>query len=137
MKLPTSDWFIDKDYWKANRSFIWNKKSIEKSATYAADISKLLEIKPGESILDLACGFGRYSLPLAKLGYSVTGVDLNESFIQEASEKANEMNLNAQFDCVDMREYIKLAGFDNIIIMYNSFGYFQDTEDDKKVIQNC
>ena len=137
MELPASDWFIDKDYWKANRLFIWNKKSIEKSAICASDISKLLEIKPGESILDLACGFGRYSIPLAKLGYSVTGVDLNESFIQEASEKANEMNLNAQFDCADMREYIKPAGFDNIIIMYNSFGYFQDPEDDRKVIQNC
>lgn len=137
MDLPTSDWFVDKDYWKANRSFIWSKKRIENAETLAADISKLLAIKPGDSILDLACGFGRYSLPLAKLGYSVTGVDLNESFIQEASEKAKELNLNAQFDCVDMREYIKPARFDNVIIMYNSFGYFQDPEDDRKVIHNC
>lgn len=137
MNLPSSDWFIDKDYWEANRSFIWNKKSIEKSTTYSEAISKLLKINHGESILDLACGFGRYSLPLSKLGYSVTGIDLNESFIQEASQKANEMNLNAQFECADMRDYVKPDGFDNIIIMYNSFGYFQNPDDDKKVIKNC
>ena len=137
MELPTSDWFINTDYWRANRSFIWSKKRIEMSENAAASISKLLEMKPGESILDLACGFGRYSLPLAKLGYSVIGIDLNQSFIQEASEKAKEFNLNARFKCVDMREYIKPAGFENIIIMYNSFGYFQDPDDDKKVIKNC
>jgi SAM-dependent methyltransferase len=137
MDLPTSDWFFDSEYWEANRSFIWSKKRIEMSDTAAANIPKLLEMKPGESILDLACGFGRYSLPLAKLGYSVTGIDLNPSFIEEASTKASEMDLNVQFKCVDMREYIEPERFENIIIMYNSFGYFQDPEDDRKVIENC
>jgi SAM-dependent methyltransferase len=137
MDLPASDWFVDTEYWEINRSFIWSKKRIEMSATAAASISKLLEMRPGESILDLACGFGRYSLPLAKLGYSVTGIDLNQSFIREASEKANEMQVDAKFDCVDMRNYIKPEGFESIIIMYNSFGYFHDPDDDRKVIENC
>ncbi len=63
MKMPASSWFVDTDYWAANRSFIWSKKRIEMSAKAATDVSKLLNIKPGASVLDLACGFGRYSLP--------------------------------------------------------------------------
>ncbi len=137
MELPASNWFVDSNYWAANRSFIWSKKRIEMSAEAAADVSKLLNIKPGTSVLDLACGFGRYSLPLANLGFSVTGIDLNRSFVEEASGKAKEMNFEAQFECIDMREFSKPSQFDNIIIMYNSFSYFQNPEDDKRVVSNC
>ena len=137
MDLPKSDWFFDKEYWKANRSFIWSKKRIEMSETAAGRIASLLEIKPGDSILDLACGFGRHSLPLAGFGYSVTGIDLNKSFIKEASRKAQELSLNARFDCKDMRRFKETNAFQNIIIMYNSFGYFEDPNDDKTVIKNC
>ena len=137
MELPESDWFIDEDYWKANRSFIWSKKRLEMSEAAAAGLSRLLEMKPGESILDLACGFGRYSIPLAKMGYTVTGIDINPDFVKEASGKASELNLNAHFRCADMREFSEPDGYANIIIMYNSFGYFQDPGDDRKVIDNC
>jgi len=137
MELPPSDWFSNPDYWEANRSFIWSEKRLEMSEAAAANIAKLLEMSPGDSILDLACGFGRHSLALAKLGYSVTGIDLNSGFIREASEKSLEMKLDARFICADMRDYIEPDAFGNIIIMYNSFGYFQDPLDDRKVIRNC
>ena len=83
MELPASNWFVDSNYWATNRSFIWSKKRIEMSAEAAAAVSKLLNIKPGALVLDLACGFGRYSLPLANLGFSVTGIDLNQSFVEK------------------------------------------------------
>ncbi len=107
------------------------------SETAAARIAELLQMQPGESILDIACGFGRHSLELSKQGYSVTGIDLNPDFIQEASGKASDLGFDARFKCADMRDIIEPDGFENIIIMYNSFGYFLDPEDDKKVLQNC
>lgn len=137
MKLPEPDWFADEEYWRSNRQYIWSEKRIEMSADAAASISELLEIEPGETVLDLACGFGRYSIPLAKLGYAVTGVDLNRDFIREASEKARELDLEAHFECADMREYSKPEFFGRMIIMYNSFGYFQNPADDRKVVENC
>ena len=137
MELPPSDWYNDTEYWNANRSFIWSEKRIEMSEAAAAGIAKLLEMNTGESILDLACGFGRHSLALSQQGYSVTGIDLNPSFIQEASRKAMDMKLDARFLCTDMRDFVEPDGFENIIIMYNSFGYFQDPLDDKKVLENC
>lgn len=137
MKLPPSDWYNDPEYWNANRSFIWSEKRIEMSKAAAAGIAKLLKMEPGDSILDLACGFGRHSLALSQQGYSVTGIDLNAGFIQEASRKAMDMKLDARFLCKDMRDFVEPDGFENIIITYNSFGYFQDPMDDRKVLENC
>ncbi|MCD4848633.1 MAG: methyltransferase domain-containing protein [Candidatus Aegiribacteria sp.] len=137
MKLPPSEWFNDPEYWEANRSFIWSKERIEMSEAAAAGIAKLLDMEPGESILDLACGFGRHSLALSKQGYSVTGIDLNAGFIQEASRKSLDMKLDARFLCADMRDFVEPDSFENIIIMYNSFGYFQNPLDDRKVLENC
>lgn len=107
------------------------------SEVAAGKIAELLNMKPGNSILDMACGFGRHSLALSKQGYFVTGIDLNPDFIQEASNKARDMKLDARFLCADMRDFIEPHGFENIIIMYNSFGYFQDPLDDKRVLENC
>jgi SAM-dependent methyltransferase len=93
-------------------------------------------MSPGDSILDLACGFGRHSLALSKQGYRVLGVDLNPGFVAEASRKAQAMGSGARFLCADMRDFHETASFDHIILMYNSFGYFQDPKDDEKVIEN-
>lgn len=137
MRLPPSEWYNDPEYWATNRAFIWNQKLIEMSEVATEKIAELLEMKPGESILDMACGFGRHSLALSKQGYSVTGVDLNSNFIQEASEKAKNIELDARFLCADMRDFVEPESFDNIILMYNSFGYFLDPQEDRQVLDNC
>ena len=121
MKYPDSEWYKNPDYWEANRAFIWSKKRIEMSDSAAEKISFLLDIKSGASILDMACGFGRHSLALSQKGYSVTGVDLNPSFVSEARKKANDLNLGAHFECADMLDFVKPDSFDHILFMYNSF----------------
>lgn len=133
----SAEWFCDPEYWRANRSFIWSEKRIEMSAAGAERIAGLLELKPGDSILDMACGFGRHSLALSKMGYRVTGVDLNPEFISEASAKAEAQGADVTFRCADMRDYVEPDRFDGIILMYNSFGYFQDPRDDARVLENC
>ncbi len=137
MQQPSGDWFADQEYWEANRGFIWSEKRIEMSSVAAESIAGLLEMKPGASVLDLACGFGRHALALSALGYRVTGVDLNPAFIAEASQKARDENLDARFLCADMREFRERESFDSITMVYNSFGYFQDPADDESVIENC
>jgi SAM-dependent methyltransferase len=48
---------------------------------------------PGAAILDVGCGTGFLSLLLARLGYTVTGIDLSGPMRAEALRKAREMGL--------------------------------------------
>jgi 2-polyprenyl-3-methyl-5-hydroxy-6-metoxy-1,4-benzoquinol methylase len=50
---------------------------------------RLLEIKPGEVILDVACGNGAFSRRMAELGARVVAFDLSESFIKRARERTS------------------------------------------------
>lgn len=60
-------------------------------------IEKELNFNRLLKILDVGCGTGRHSIELSKRGYSVTGVDLSESQLACAREKAKVNNLNIQF----------------------------------------
>ncbi len=130
-------WFTDSEFWTLNRSFIWTQKRVEMSQAAAGRAASLMGMKPGDSVLDLACGFGRHSLALSRMGYSVTGVDLNSDLVDEASGIACSEGLQATFLCGDMREYVSPDSFDHIIMLYNSFGYFSDPADDARVLANC
>ncbi len=50
-----------------------------------AFISRHLPLPAYRNVLDLCCGTGRHSIPLAGLDYQVTGVDLNPHALAEAS----------------------------------------------------
>lgn len=45
-------------------------------------------------ILDIGCGTGRHDIELAKRGYNVTGIDLSESMLAKAKEKAEKAAVN-------------------------------------------
>ncbi|MFP4621958.1 MAG: class I SAM-dependent methyltransferase [Bacteroidales bacterium] len=48
-------------------------------------------------ILDVGCGTGRHSIELSKRGYSITGIDLSESQLRKARDKARDHNLDIEF----------------------------------------
>ncbi|MBN2585932.1 MAG: class I SAM-dependent methyltransferase [Candidatus Fermentibacteraceae bacterium] len=137
MPEEKQEWFLDRNYWRENRSLIWSKKLTESSGKAVDRVVKLLDMKEGDSVLDLACGFGRHSLEFAVRGFRVTGVDLNRELIDEAGEKARSQGLDAVFVLADMRDFAEQDSFDHIVILYNSFGYFRDPRDDMRVLRNC
>jgi len=51
---------------------------------------RLLALKTGEMVLDIACGAGRFTRRMADLGAAVTGIDHSEAFIQRARERSAE-----------------------------------------------
>ncbi len=136
MTALTPGWFDNPEFWEVNRKRIWSRERVEMSPVAAKKIAQFLGMKPGDSILDMACGFGRYSIAFSKQGFSVTGVDLNSAFIHEASLMAADLKLDARFCCADMLNFVEPDSFDNVIFMYNSFGYFLDPENDKIVLRN-
>lgn len=56
-----------------------------------------------DRILDLGCGTANLTLPLARRGYSLTGVDLSKQMILEAEEKSAKEGFQIPFLIQDMR----------------------------------
>ena len=87
----------------------------------------LLDLAPGERVLDLGCGPGRHALALARRGMRVVGVDISETFIHLARTAAAAEGLDATFVLADARELDatdpKLSGFDAAIsLCQGAFG---------------
>ena len=68
-------------------------------------------------ILDVGCGTGRHAIELSKRGYCVTGVDLSESQLARAKEKADANRLIIDFQCQDARNMSFDSEFDVAIML--------------------
>ncbi len=80
------------------------------------------------SVLDVPCGHGRHSIELAGRGLKVTGVDLAEAEIQEASVRASSAGRSAIWLCADMADLDFHAEFDGAFCFGNSFGYLDHVD---------
>jgi len=118
------DEFFKEDYLKIYLPFLTE----ERTKTDVDFIIDVLGLSPGSKILDLACGFGRHTIPLAKMGYDMTGLDYTEKFIQMAEEKAKKENLQIEFLVGDMRKIPFENHFAGVISYFTSFGFFSDEE---------
>lgn len=61
----------------------------QKSAEQVVEIEKLLGLSPCKG-LDVGCGNGRQTTVFARRGYSMTGIDVSESFLRTAKERAQK-----------------------------------------------
>ena len=80
-------------------------------------IEKELNFNRLLKILDVGCGTGRHSIELSKRGYSVTGIDLSESQLAQAKEKAKRDNLPIEFLKHDARNLPFDNEFDAAIML--------------------
>jgi SAM-dependent methyltransferase len=126
------EWF--KDWFNSPYYHLLYKNRDEQEAKNFID-RLLLEIKPqnGATVLDLACGKGRYSRYLAEKGLTVTGLDIAEQSIRYAQRYENE---HLSFFQHDMRLPYRINYFDYIFNFFTSFGYFETEKDHLKTIVN-
>jgi SAM-dependent methyltransferase len=82
-----------------------------------------------EKVLELGCGTGRLTIPLAKNGYNITGVDFTSSMLQKAKAKTTKAGLNIEFIEADMRTLSLSEKFDLIFIPFNSIHHLYKNED--------
>ena len=80
-------------------------------------IEKELDWNKSLKILDVGCGTGRHSIELAKRGYSITGIDLSESQLKRAKEKAAAEKLKIVFERHDARNLPFHSEFDAAIMI--------------------
>ena len=105
------------------------------TARQARYIIKKLHLKPGSSFLDCPCGVGRISLPLARYGVRVTGVDFMASYLDEARKLAKKRGLKINLVQADMRRINFKNQFDGAGNIWTSFGFFDKESDNQLVLK--
>ena len=80
-------------------------------------------------ILELCCGTGRLTLPIAKDGYNISGVDYTSSMLDQAKIKASEAGLEIRFIEADIRTLNLQDKYDLVFIPFNSIHHLYRNED--------
>jgi ubiquinone/menaquinone biosynthesis C-methylase UbiE len=92
-----------------------------------------LKLRPGSRLADICCGVGRHSIPLARRGAEVTGVDFCQKYVELARKRAERLSVT--FVRADMRETgLEAGAFDAVVNLWTSFGYFADEDDDERAL---
>lgn len=122
------DWFDSPLY-----DALYAHRDDDEARRLAAWISALFPPSAHPTLLDLACGRGRHSLNLAKLGYVVTGLDLSPRAVRIAESRASAAGLDIRFIHGDMRIPLE-ESFDGVVNLFTSFGYAVSHADNRTVL---
>jgi SAM-dependent methyltransferase len=101
-------------------------------------LARMLDLRPGEGIADICCGFGRHSSRLAALGYRVVGLDASDMMLHCARHL---MATGAAAFPLLRGDAARLpfgdGAFDVVLNLFNSFGYFLDEGSNLRVLQEA
>jgi len=127
---PKPEWpvaFFDDDYLRIYRP----QFTPERTAAETKFIADALRAPDGGDVLDLACGFGRHAIGMAKLGYKVTGLDFNPRYLEIAAADAATAGVSVTWRTGDMRALGFDRALDAVYSYFTSFGYFGDDENEQ------
>jgi len=89
-------------------------------------------------IIDIGCGTGRHSIELAKRGYQITGIDLSESQLKGAREKAKTQGVKINFQKHDARNLPFEGEFDlAIMLCEGGFSLMETDEMNFEILKNA
>ena len=129
MIAKKSDWY--KTIWSLD---IKNDSWVEDTIRQTDFIIEALDLRKKHRILDLACGFGRHSLELAKRGFEVVGVDITRDYIIDAENSAKKEGLSAQFILSDIRDLKFDQEFDAVLNLADgAIGYLENDKENLKI----
>ncbi len=110
---------------KSNLRSMWMAGDFGQIASHTVqagiDFIARTDIKPGQKILDVACGTGNTAIPAARAGGDVTGVDIAPNLLEQARKRAAAENLKIHFDKGDAEDLPYGDGeFDVVITMFGA-----------------
>ncbi|MGH4023895.1 MAG: class I SAM-dependent methyltransferase [Pseudonocardiaceae bacterium] len=129
-------WYEDEDLWSGFSEVMFSPQRAARAAQAVAE-SPLLGFAPGARVLDQCCGMGVFTAPLARRGYTVTGVDLSPRMLALAQMACAEAGVQAELVQADLAGFVRPGGFDAVINLYTSFGYFAEAEQNLQVLRNA
>lgn len=122
------EWFDSKYY-----HILYKNRDDNEARSFIDFLLEEINLDESSKVLDLACGKGRHAHYFSTLGYDVTGVDLAANSIATAKENEGK---NLRFEVKDMREAFVEDHFDLVANLFTSFGYFDDINDNLKVLNS-
>jgi cyclopropane fatty-acyl-phospholipid synthase-like methyltransferase len=128
--MELKEWFaawFDTPYYH----LLYQHRSEEEAQACIERLVKFLDLEPQTKVLDLACGKGRHARTLHALDLQVLGTDLSSESISFAQKSASD---GLRFHVHDMREPLPNEKFGAVFNLFTSFGYFDDTSDNQRVI---
>jgi len=90
----------------------------------------------GGRVLELACGSGRLTIPIAQAGVEIIAVDLSTAMLDTARAKASAAGVRLQFVQADMRSFDLPGQFSAILIPGNSLLHLFTVEDLKQCLRS-
>ncbi|MDA8896032.1 methyltransferase domain-containing protein [Bacteroidia bacterium] len=121
-------WFDTEEYHE-----LYGHRDYAEAEKFISRICEKLKIPSKSHCIDLACGKGRHSNTLAKLGMRVLGLDLSENSISYATE--NALN-GAIFKVHDMRDPLPVENVNYVFNLFTSFGYFEKDSTDLAILKH-
>ncbi|WXG41684.1 MAG: methyltransferase domain-containing protein [Candidatus Freyarchaeum deiterrae] len=134
---------VPPDWWRRIFNYLYLKTDgdvvdDQNITRYEVDLfSSILKLSQDDRILDLCCGQGRHSLELSRRGFKyIEGLDRSNYLIQKAKTQAKKEGLSIRFREGDARKLpYPPDTFDVVMILGNSFGYFETIHDDLRVLK--
>ena len=116
--------------------YLQNPMSLEERTQQEIDgVVKLLDLQPGDKVLDCPCGYGRHSTELAVRGFQVVGCDINNEMLAPALNARRDLN-NLKFVRENMVRLKFVEEFDAVVNLFFSFGFFDSDEENTQVLRN-
>jgi SAM-dependent methyltransferase len=124
-----SEWwetFFDAQYVR-----LWESAEASGNADrQAAGLISILGLRPGSSVLDAPCGYGRISKVLAQSGVHVLGVDASGDMLEEAERRRGDLPSDRlRYLRHDLRTPLEESGFDAALNLFSSLGYGSEADD--------
>jgi SAM-dependent methyltransferase len=125
--------YFDQTFVSLYRDFL----TPERTEREVEGLREMVALPPGGEVLDVACGWGRHSISLARAGYRVTGLDLSETLLERGRKRAAAAGVEVGFVRGDMREIPWRGRFDAVLSLYSSLGYFLSDDEDLRVLRGA
>ncbi len=93
----------------------------------------------GSPVLELGCGTGRVTLPIAEAGVNIVGIDISTSMLGVARQKVDQLPKSAgsiSLTAADMRDFSMRRRFKLAIIPFRGFLSLLTTEEQIKTLLN-
>lgn len=129
-KTESKEWFaqwFDSPYYH----ILYKNRNYAEAELFIHKLIEFLDFKKEDKLLDLACGKGRHSVYLNRQGFDVEGVDLSPQSIENAQHYSNE---RLKFAIHDMRNVYREQGFEYVLNLFTSFGYFKSEQENSQTI---
>jgi len=116
---------------------LYSDKDYNAECDYLQSLFKELSTRRVRKIIDVACGTGGHSVPLAQRGYKILARDLSADMLEVARSKVSVSGLGSRVSLEkgDMRNLKDLGRFDVCLCMFASIGYLSSLEEILKTLE--